>query len=162
MDEDLLHSEGLLHCWVTLVDRIFSQRDREALMPHLRANTRTYNRKICNFLAPALFIVTFLPFREAVGSCDDPAGRYQTSPTAENILIRFATPEDSSDPWVRFHSRNCSTHNLCLPLYSPLATCQLCSWKGSQIQNCCWKTHTWPEKNNNKKTFALGAYMLVA
>lgn len=78
----------------------------------------------------------FLPVREAVGSCEDPAGWDQTPATAENLLLGLAAPIYGSDPWVGFHSGNGSTHDLHLLSSGALATCRLRSWgmKTSSIQ----------------------------
>lgn len=73
-----------------------------------------------------------------MGSCEDPAGRDQTSPAAENLLLGFTAPKYGSDPRVGFHSGNCSTHDLHVLSPGALAACQLCSWGfKNQVENSC-------------------------
>lgn len=94
----------------------------------------------------------FLPVREAVGGCDDPAGWDQTPATAENLHLGLAAPKYGSDPRVGFHSGDGSTHDLHLLSPGVLATCRLRSWgiKTSSIQPRAkaWKwmmsSVTWP------------------
>lgn len=67
-------------------------------------------------------------------SCEDPAGRYQTPPTAENLLLGPAAPEYGSDPWVGFHSADGAAHDLVQLSSGALATRGLFWWAEEEIR----------------------------
>lgn len=135
MDGDFFHCEWLLHR-AGLIQSIFSQNNRVAAVFGVGAERQMYNSPIkllsslCTCCAYSKWS-HFLPIGKTVGSCQDPAGGDQTAPATENLLLGFAAPKYGSDPWVGFHSGNCSTHNLHL-FSGALTTSGLCIWRVKQ------------------------------
>lgn len=76
----------------------------------------------------------FLPVREAVGRCQNPAGWNQTPPTAEHLLLGLAAPKYGGDPGVGLHRGHGPAHDLHLLPPDALPTCRL--W-----QHCGWNIH---------------------
>lgn len=146
MDDDFFHPESLLHIEVGLIQSIFAQSNRVAVWFGVGAERQMQKSpiKLLSSLCTCCAYSTwshFLPIGKTVGGCQDPAGRDQTAPATENLILGFATPKYGSNPRVGFHSGKCSTHNLHL-FSGALATSGFCSWWGwNKVQNSRGKKH---------------------
>lgn len=70
-----------------------------------------------------------------MGRREDPAGRDQTPPAAENLLLGPAAPKYGGNPGVELHRGNRSPHDLHLLAAAALPTCWFCAWGGEkQVQ----------------------------
>lgn len=142
VEDDLFHPERLLHGRVRLVHGVLPQDHREAPRFGAGSETRESQQETCQqAAAPSSQLLPvrlpFPPVREAVGRREHPAGRDQTPPAAEHLLLGPSTPEYGSDPRVGLHSGNGSSHDLQLLSPGAQATCRLCGCIGGGGKGQC-------------------------